>query len=37
MKQGLEVERAGLNLIKALLWCKNSLERNDLKSAMVEL
>ena len=31
MKQGLEVERAGLNLIKALLWRKKSLEHNDLK------
>ena len=37
MKQGLEVERVGLNLIKALLWRKNSLERNNLKSAMAEL
>ena len=37
MKQGLEVERVGLNHIKALLWHKNSLERNDLKSVMAEL
>ena len=37
MKQGLEVERVGLNLIKALLWHKNALERNDLGSAMAEL
>lgn len=37
MKLGLEVKREGLNLIKALLWCKTSLEQNDLKSAMAEL
>ena len=36
MKQGLEVGRLGLNLIKALLWQKNSLESNDLKIAMEE-
>ena len=36
MKQGLEVERAGLNLIKALLWRKNYLENNDLKSLMAD-
>ena len=37
MKQGLEVERGGLNLIKTLLWHKNALEMNDLKIAMAEL
>ena len=36
MKQGLEVERAGLNLIKTLLWCKNSLEWNNLKILMAD-
>ena len=37
MKPGLEVEREGLNLIKALLWRKKALEWNDLKISMAEL
>ena len=36
MKHSLEVERAGLNLIKPYYSVEMALERNVLKSAMVE-
>ena len=36
MKQGLEVEIEGLNLIKHYYSAKMALERNVLKSAMAE-